>query len=236
MGMFDYIHVGTTLPEIPQGIIENWGSVDKISFQTKDTPNQAMSAYKIDGAGQLWVEKTEGHWEEGEEVPEDASIGTKLAAIGRYVVDDRWWVFEDYTGAIQFYESYSHEDYNDCELASCSDDWMRFEYGWIEYRALFKNGKLIEDIELVEHKKPQKLSDEELQERKDTQKKRREETETTLKERRKNSPSPEQKLIDNIDRECRLVETNMDETDVSLAISNIRIIISEYRTKHDPWY
>ena len=48
MGMFDYIHVGTTLPEIPQGIIENWGSVDKIAFQTKDTPNQAMSLESLE--------------------------------------------------------------------------------------------------------------------------------------------------------------------------------------------
>lgn len=225
-----------TLPEIPQGIIENWGSVDKISFQTKDTPNQAMSSYRIDSTGQLLVEKIEGHWEKGEEVPEDANIGAKLAAIGKFVVDEKWYEQEDYTGTIQFYESYSHEDYNDCALASCSDDWMRFEYGWIEYRALFKNGKLIEDIELVEHKEPQKLSDEELQERKDEHKKRREETEASLKELRKKTPTIEQKLVDNIDRECRLVKTNMDETDVSLAISNIRLLISEYRTKYDPWY
>ena len=57
-----------------------------------------------------------------------------------------------------------------------------------------------------------------------------------MRKRRKETPSIEQKLIDNIDRECRLVETIMDETDVSLALSNIKLLISEYRKKHDRWY
>jgi hypothetical protein len=235
MGMFDYIKVGTTLPDLPQAAIDSWGE-QGIAFQTKDTPNQSMSYYKIDGAGQLWSEKTEGHWEEGEPVSEDASIGAKLAAMGKFVVDKKWYEPEDFCGAIYFYESYNHPEYHECDLASQSDNWMRFEYGWIEYRALFKNGKLIDNIELVEHKEPKKLSDEELQERKDQNKKRREETEASLKERRKKTPSVEQKLIDNIDRECKLAETIMDEDDLDHALSNIRILIQEYRTKHDPWY
>ncbi len=233
--MFDYIKVGTTLPDLPQAVIDSWKD-EGAAFQTKDTPDQSMSTYKIDGTGQLWVERTEGHWEAGKPVSEDASIGDKLAAMGRFVVDERWYEPENFTGAINFYESYNHPEYYECELASKSDNWIRFEYGWIEYRALFKNGKLVEDIELIEHKEPRKLSDEELQERKETHKKRREETETSLKERRKKSPSVEQKLIDNIDRECKLVETIMDESDTSLALSNIKILIKEYRTKHDPWY
>ena len=113
---------------------------------------------------------------------------------------------------------------------------MRFEYGWIEYRALLDNGKLVKDIELIEYTEPKKLSDEELEKRKERNKKNRQETETLLRKRRKETPSVEQKLIDNIDRECKLVETIMDETDVSLALSNIRLLVSEYRKKHDTWY
>lgn len=235
MGMFDNIEVGTTLPELPQNM-ENFLVERRLVFQTKDTPNQSMSTYKIDGAGLLWVQKEEGHWEEGTPVAEDASISEKLASFGKFVTDNEWWEEEKFTGAINFYDSLNHPEYYDTELASQNDEWMRFEYGWIEYRALFDNGKLIKDIELIEYKEPKKLSDDELQNRKDQHKKNREETESLLKERRKNLPSIEQKLIDNIDRECKLVETIMDESDTSLALSNIKILIKEYRTKHDPWY
>lgn len=234
MGMFDYIKVDTTLPELPQAVIDAWGD-EGSAFQTKDTPDQSMSTYKIDGAGQLWVERIEGHWEAGEEVSDDASIGAKLAAIGKFVVDERRYELEDFSGAIRFYESYNHPEYYECELASESDNWIRFEYGWIEYRALFKNGKLMCDIELVEHKEPKNFPTKNFKNAK-MQIKRREEMEISLKERRKNSPSVEQKLIDNIDRECKLAETIMDENDLSHALSNIRILIQEYRTKHDPWY
>ena len=237
MGMFDYVRVGTTLPELPDEVISRWGDkISDIAFQTKDTPNQAMSTYRIDGAGQLWIEKTEGHWEEGKAVSDYASIGDRLAAMGKFVVDQRWYETEDFSGAICFYESYNHPEYYEIDGANINDDWMRFEYGWIEYRALFKNGKLICDIELIEHKEPKKLSDEELQERKDTHKKRRGETEISLKENRKKYPTAEQKLVDNIDRECRLVETIMDENDLDHALSNIRILVKEYRQKHDRWY
>jgi hypothetical protein len=237
MGMFDYIRIGTTLPELPDAVISHWGDkVSDIAFQTKDTPNQAMSTYRIDGAGQLWIEKTEGHWEEGKAVPDDASIGDRLAAMGKFVVDQKWYEQEDYTGSINFYESYSHPEYHEIDGANLSDEWIRFEYGWIEYSALFKKGKLINNIELIEHKEPKKLSDEELQERKSENKKRREETEISLKENRKKHPTAEQKLIDNIDRECRVAETIMDENDLDHALSNIRILIKEYRQKHDRWY
>jgi hypothetical protein len=237
MGMFDYVRVGTTLPELPDEVISRWGDkISDIAFQTKDTPNQAMSTYRIDGAGQLWIEKTEGHWEKGQSVPDDASIGAKLAAMGKFVVDQRWYEKEDFSGAICFYESYSHPEYYEIDGANINDDWMSFEYGWIEYRALFKNGKLICDIEFIEHKEPKKLSNEELQERKSENKKRREETEISLKENRKKYPTAEQKLIDNVDRECKLAETIMDENDIDHALSNIRILIKEYRQKHDRWY
>lgn len=235
MGMFDYIKVGTTLPGLPQAVADAWGE-GGVAFQTKDTPNQAMSMYKIDGAGQLWVEKTEGHWEEGEAVAEDASIGDKLAAIGRFVTDKEWWEPEDFDGAIRFYESYNHPEHHAEGLSFDTNIFLRFEYGWIEYTSLFKNGKLIGDITLIEHKEPKKLSDEEFEERIAQNKKRREENEISFKESRKKHPSVEQKLVDNIDRECKLAESIMDETDLDHALSNIRILIKEYRIKYDIWY
>lgn len=238
MGMFDYIIVGTTLPELPDEVISRWGDkVSDVVFQTKDTPNQAMSTYKIDGAGQLWVEKTEGHWEEGKECDEDAPFSEKIASFGRMVIDKRWWEPEDFSGNIRFYESYSHPEYHELDdHAGNSDDWMRFVRGWIEYSALFKNGKLIGDIELVQHEEPQKLSDEELAESKAKVAAQRKEMEANFKEHRIKRPSPEQKLVDNIDRECKLAETIMDENDLGTALSNIRILIEEYRKNYDRWY
>ena len=235
MGMFDNIEVDAILPELPQNM-KSFLVKQRLAFQTKDTPNQAMSTYKIDDAGKLWVQKAEGHWEEGKPVAEDASISEKLAAMGRFVTDKEWWEEENFTGAINFYDSINHPEFYECELASQSNEWMRFEYGWIEFQALFDKGKLVRDIELIEYKEPKKLSDEELEERESKRKQNRQEIETSMRKHRKETPTIEQKLIDNIDRECKLVETIMDETDISLAISNIRLLISEYRKKHDPWY
>lgn len=239
MGMFDYIQVGTTLPNLPQELVDMWreqGVSFQTSFQTKDTPNQAMSTYKIDCAGQLWVKKTEGHWQEGKEVSEDASIGEKLASMGKFVTDEEWWEQENFTGAINFYESISHPDWYDCDCVSESNEWMRFEYGWIEFQALFDKGKLVKDIELIEYREPKKLSDEELEARKEKAKENRKEVEKSLRKNRRESPSIEQKLIDNIDRECKLAQTIMDESDLDLALTNILILIKQYRDKHDPWY
>ena len=235
MGMFDHITVGATLPNIPKELADMWRE-QGVTFQTKDTPNQAMSHYKIDVTGRLWVRKTEGHWEEGKPVGEDASIGEKLAAMGRFVTDKEWWEEEAFTGAINFYDSLNHPEFYDCEVASESNDWMRFEYGWIEFQALFDKGKLIKDIELIEYKEPKKLSDEELEERKERNKQYRQETKALMRKHRKETPTPEQKLIDNIDKECKLAEPVMDEDDASLALSNIRILIKQYREKYDPWY
>ena len=240
MGMFDYIHVETTLPQVPETVVSNWGGSDKIAFQTKDTPNQAMSAYKIDDAGQLWVEEREVHWEEGPPAADDAGIGAKFAALGKFVTHKKWWSAEYFSGSICFYESYNHPDYHDEHLLSdtiLSDNkFLRFERGWIEYTSLFQNGKLVGDITLVEHTEPKKLSDEELAERIAQNKKRREENEIQQRKRRRETPTQIEKLIDNIDRECKLTETIMDESDLATAISNIRLHIKDWRQKYDNWY
>jgi hypothetical protein len=238
MGMFDYIRVGTTLPELPDAIISHWGDkVSDIAFQTKDTPNQAMSTYRIDGNGQLWFKKVEGHWDEGKKVADDAPFSEKIAAMGHFVVDAEWYEKECFSGNICFYESYSHPEYHELDdHAGNSDDWMRFVRGWIEYSALFKDGKLVGDIELVKHEEPQKLSDEELAESKSKVAAQRKEMEERFRENRQKYPTAEQKLIDNIDRETKLAYAIFDEEDLSNALSNIRILIEEYRKKHDRWY
>ena len=236
--MFDYIRIGTTLPELPDAVISHWGDkVSDIAFQTKDTPNQAMSTYRIDGHGQLWFKQVEGRWEKGKEVADDAPFSEKIAAMGHFVVEAEWYEKEPYTGAINFYESYNHAEYHELDdHAGNSDEWMRFVRGWIEYSALFKDGKLIGDIELVKHEEPQKLSDEELAESKAKIAAQRKEMEMSFKENRKKYPTAEQKLIDNIDRETKLAYAIFDEEDLSNALSNIRILIEEYRKKHDRWY
>jgi hypothetical protein len=238
MGMFDYIRIGTDLPELPDTIISHWGNkVSDIAFQTKDTPNQAMSTYRIDGNGQLWFKKVEGRWEKGEEVAEDASFSEKIAAMGRFVVDAEWYEKECFSGNICFYESYSHPEYYELDdHAGNSDEWMRFVRGWIEYSALFKDGKLVGDIELVKHEEPQKLTDEELAESKAKVAAQRKEMQEQFKKNRKNYPTPEQKLIDNIEREAKLTSAMFDEEDLGNALSNIKFLIREYREKHDKWY
>jgi hypothetical protein len=237
MGMYDSITVGTTLPGLPEAIISHWGEqASDVVFQTKDTPDQALSHYKIDGAGLLWVKKVEGHWEGGKEVSDDAPFSEKMASFGHFVVDEEWWDVEYFTGAINFYEGYRHPDYKSPEADYDSDEWKRFETGWVEYCALFKDGKLIEDIQLTKHTEPKKLSDEEFAKKQEALAADRAKWEATFKESRKKNPTPEQKLIDNIEREAKLTYAIFDEQDLSNALSNIKILIKEYREKHDRWY
>jgi len=237
MGMFDNITVGTTLPELPEAIVAHWGGkASDIVFQTKDTPNQAMSHYKIDGAGLLWVKKVDGHWVEGKPVADDAPFSEKMASFGHFVIDKEWWEEENFTGAINFYEGYSHPDYKSPDADYDSDDWKKFVSGWVEYCALFKDGKLIEDIQLTEHTLPKKYTDEEYAAKQEEWKVDREKWDELIKENRKKYPSAEQKLIDNIDRETKLAYAIFDEQDLSNALANIRILIKEYREKYDIWY
>jgi hypothetical protein len=235
--MFDHITVCTPLPEVPEELLSSWGGrACDITFQTKDTPSQTMAFYKIDRTGQLWLKKVDGHWEEGEEVADDASFGEKMAAMGRFVVDKEWWEEENYTGSINFYEGYNHPDYKSPEANFDSDEWRRFVSGWVEYCALFKNGKLIENIQLIEHTPPKKYTDEEYAAKQEEWAADREKLEKQFKESRKKYPTVEQQLIDNIERETELASAIFDEQDLSNALSNIKILIREYREKYDRWY
>jgi hypothetical protein len=232
MGLFDSILVEYPLVGLPQDLITRWGSEKEIVFQTKYTPDQYMSLYKIDADGKLWYEERETEWVDPEN-PDGESI---MDRIGHMKTISKAWKQVDFSGVIRFYEHYSHPEHHAEGLSFDTNIFLRFEYGWIEYTSLFKKGKLIGDITLIEHKEPKKLSDEEFEERITQNKKRREENEIQQRKHRKKYPTAEQRLIDNIDRECQLTETVMDEFDLDRALSNIEILIKEYRTKHDTWY
>lgn len=238
MGMFDNIKVEMPLPELPEAVVSRWGGkASDVVFQTKDTSNQALSTYKIDANGVLHMLKQEGYWTEQEEVAENASFSEKMAAMPHFVVESEHWAVEyAFSGAINFYESYTHHEYQSPEADYDSDEWKRFESGWVEYCGLFKHGQLVGNIELIKHTPPKKLTDEELAERLEDAKIAQAEWEKKFKESRKKYPTTTQKLIDNIDRELKLVETIMDEEDNAVALSNIRILIKEYREKHDKWF
>jgi hypothetical protein len=219
------------LPEIPQSVIDVWGITSgDVIFQTKDTPSQAMLRYKIDSAGLLWVQKVDGYWTEKEEVSADASFSEKINAMSHFVVEKKWWEQDYYSGSINFYESFKHPE------QTHDTYYGRFEYGWVEYRGLFKNGALLGDIELVEIKQPVKLTDEELKEKQKKARTVKREIQSWLKKDRKENPTPPQKLVDDIDRELKLVETIMDESDIIHALNNIKTLIKTYRKKYDQWY
>ena len=228
MGMFDHITVELALPKLPQEL-----KAKNLVFQTKDTPNQGLSMYKIDKKGQLWLEKFEGHWQEGTPAEDGAGFSERMAALGKFVADKEWWEKENYTGTINFYESYKHPEY-DTGNVKANDRWMRFDNGWVEYCAKLKNGKLIEPIEQVDHKVPKKYSDEEFKERKLDAARSRAEREKELRESRKKTPSSDQQLIDYIYDACN--KTIMDENDMIETLGIIKQKISEYRIRYDIWY
>ena len=90
-------------------------------YQTKDTPNQMIDNYKIEtdqesGQEQLWVEEYECEYVKDEE-----------HLLGGYFkqFNQRWVRCDNYDGLIRFYRP--------------GDD----KNTWIEYKALFMDGKII---------------------------------------------------------------------------------------------
>ena len=221
MGMFDYIFVKEDflLPELPEIVSKHWGGrQSKIAFQTKDTPNQGMSAYVIGNDGVLYLNEYDS------EFVKDESI------LGFYEVrSNERLETTNFSGKIRFYEFIYHEDYT-------FDDSDRFEGGWLEYLAEFDRGVLTKPIELVENTPAKKLTDEELQEKVERREKVWQENRNRNIEFRKNKPSPHQKLIDNIAREIKLATCIPTMEDYGKALNNIELYIKEYREKYDTFY
>jgi len=213
--LFDYIKCEYPLQNLHQDILDQWK--DNIVFQTKDTPDQYMSLYKIDADGKLWHEKCEIEWVEPVN-PDGESI---MDRIGHMNPISSTWVKVDFNGTINFYEGYDHKEYKFEFNSDESKEWQRYEMGWIEYCALFKDGQMI-SIDLVKDEKPVKLTDEDLEAKRIVWEKQRDEIQENCRKTRKKFPTTEQKLIDSI---YKIAEN-------TLIISKI----DEYRYKYDRFY
>lgn len=86
-------------------------------YQTKDTPHQLLMDYYLRDDGTLWVEEFDQKFEEDS----DSFLG-----FTEERTNYRWIFCEDVSGDISFYRS----------------DTANFG-NWIEYRAEFKEGNLI---------------------------------------------------------------------------------------------
>lgn len=90
-------------------------------YQTRNTPAQNMEQYEI-RAGELWYRKVIREWEDDD-----------ITYFGGYLreVSHEWVFCKDYDGIVKFYRP-------DEENGGYKAD------RWIEYRALFSSGKIIE--------------------------------------------------------------------------------------------
>jgi len=102
-------------------------------YQTKDTPSQMLDNYKIeqnqdDGHWYLWYEEYDVDW-----IDDADRFG------GGYTkqYNQRWVQCEDFDGEIRFYRS---------ALESQQESWK--QNAWIEYKALFMDGRMIKIREI----------------------------------------------------------------------------------------
>ena len=124
MGMFDTMICKYSLP-MPDDLK---GYIGSDNFQTKDL-DLALSLYIIDENGQLFVERHEGEWIEGNK--DSKSIFEKM---GHFKTTKRWLEQLNITTTVAFYD-YQQSDDTDY-------DYM------IEYEAVFIGGK-ISSVKLI---------------------------------------------------------------------------------------
>jgi hypothetical protein len=104
-------------------------------YQTKDTPRQLLDNYKIeqnqdDGHWYLWYEEYDGEW-----VQDDyAFLGGRIEQS-----NPRWVCCHEFDGNIRFYRE---------ALESRRESWQ--QNAWIEYQALFMDGRMIKIREIFE--------------------------------------------------------------------------------------
>lgn len=111
------------MPNDPKGYS---GSKD---FQTKDL-DSALDLYEIDKNGQLFIQRSEGEWIEG-----DKNATTFSAKMGHFKTTKKWTEMLFSTATITFYDYQHSKDTN-------------YDY-FIEYKAVFINGK-ISSVEIVD--------------------------------------------------------------------------------------
>ena len=229
MGMFDYIKCEYPLAELPQPVIDRWQGAENVAFQTKDTPEQGMVLYKIDATGQLWQQHTISRWAE----PVDAN-GSGMVCVGHLETLSTWWEKEAFTGGIDFYESYHHEEYPKGEPLG-SEEWKRFVDGWIEYTAVFLRGQLVGDVEVSRNEQAKKMTAEEFEAKQKEWAASRKEWDDRFKKNRREHPTSEQKLIDGIYNYVKPFSITVAGQRDPL-IEEIIGRIDMYRDTHDRYY
>lgn len=225
MGLFNYIKIDKSifLPSFPKELDRK-----NANFQTKDLGVNAMNQFRITEDYKLEIFRQEGEWVNN---PDIKFFGTE------FKVEKEYWEFYEFTGNIRFYESYIHgEDVG----FIVGDEWgkkehLRFDRGWIEYIAKFFNGVLA-DIDLIENRTPIKRTDEEIEEFLKIQKENREKFEKQQRKIRKECPTIEQKLIDDIYDEVMFKWGIPTMEDYGQALNKIREKIDNYRKQHDKYY
>jgi hypothetical protein len=95
-------------------------------YQTRDTPEQGLETYEIRG-GELWYREVQREWEDDEET-----------FFGGYFreVSHEWKFCDKFDGLVRFYRE-------DKENGGHKND------AWIEFSALFMNGKVIKFERMV---------------------------------------------------------------------------------------
>jgi len=216
MSMFDNLICEMELPEFPSECLER-------SFQTKSTPNQSMSTYKITANGDV-LEKHSKY----EYIEPARNMDSWLDAIGAYEEVDFDWRPCHFTADIEFYEYWKHPDYD-------PDDAMYFETGFIRYSAFIDEGKCT-SIKVVEKHLPVEYTYEEVQAKCIAAEKQREEFRKSMHERRMNRPSTTEELVDDIDNLIKNKPAIFDRSDLISTLNKITGRIEEWREKHDFWY
>jgi len=131
MGMFDYLTCKYPLP-LPLDLREAKDvDFNKLTYQTKDL-ECVMVAYEIREDGILYIRRCEL-----EHVPGNPKAKSVIYRIGHMKTIKEWWEATDFTGTVNFYEGLHYSDESD-------DNWNN-DY-WVEYKATFLKGKVIEIV------------------------------------------------------------------------------------------
>jgi hypothetical protein len=216
MGLFDTLICEMKLPEFPEG-------VEVTPFQTKNTPNQTMSTYKITADGDVLEQHKKYKYNESAR-----NMDSWLDAIGAYEEVDSYWSPCHFTAGVEFYEYWNHPEYD-------PDDKIYFEAGFIRYSASIVEGKC-NSIKVVEKRLPIEYTYEEVQAKCIAAEKQREEFRNSMKERRMNRPSTTEELVDDIDNLIKNKPAIFDRSDLISTLNKISGRIEEWREKHDFWY
>ena len=92
-------------------------------YQTRDTPNQSLENYTIREDDTLWVEEYDSEW-----IDDEGLFGGSIKQSNH-----RWAPCSDFDGNIRFYRNLDKE----------------YKH-WLEYTALFMDGKMLKIKEKVE--------------------------------------------------------------------------------------